>query len=134
MSTFLLNFRAQFAALVEAGTKPHTVRAHRRDGREPLPGDMLHLYTGLRSKSARLLRREPCQYTTELTIQPSAGNVHHILLGGHPLDQRQIEALAVADGFPAAAEFVQFFADTYGLPFTGLLIGWEPAPVYVTRH
>jgi hypothetical protein len=134
MTTILLDFKAQFAALVESGLKPHTIRALRADGRDPLPGDTLHLYTGLRTKAARLLRREPCQYTVEVTIQPSAGNVHHVLLGGKPLDQHDIEVLATVDGFQGATEFVQFFEKTYGLPFTGLLIGWEPMPVYVTRH
>jgi hypothetical protein len=134
MSTCLLNFQAQFAPLVESGLKPHTIRARRVDGRDPLPGDTLHLYTGLRTKASRLLRREPCQYTVEVTIQPSAGNVHHVLLGGKPVDQHDIEVLATVDGFKSATEFVQFFEKMYGLPFTGLLIGWEPMPVYVTRH
>lgn len=134
MKAVVLNFRAEFAPAVESGAKLHTVRARRVDGRDPLPGDMLHLYTGLRAKGARLLRREACEYTHEIAIQPSAGNVHHILLGGHPMTQRDIDLLARMDGFPDAAAFVRFFAETYGLPFTGLLIGWEPAPVYVTRH
>jgi hypothetical protein len=130
----LLNFQARFAPLVETGMKPHTVRARRADGRDPLPGDTLHLYTGLRTKAARLLRREPCQYAADITVQASAGDVHHILLGGRPLEQHAIDVLAANDGFPNATEFVRFFEQTYGLPFTGLLIGWEPMPMYVTRH
>lgn len=134
MKTCLLNFRMEFARLVESGAKPHTIRAKRVDGRDPLPGDTLHLYVGLRTKSARLIRREVCDYTHEITIQPSAGNVHHILLGGKPLSQTEIEMLAQADGFSGGAEFVRYFEETYRLPFTGLLIGWEPMPVCVTRH
>ena len=134
MSICLLNFQAQFAPLVESGLKPHTIRARRTDGRDPLPGDTLHLYTGLRTKAVRLLRREPCQYTVEVTIQPSAGNVHHVLLGGKLLDQHEIDMLARMDGFNSAADFVQFFGEIYGLPFSGLLIGWEPVPVYATKH
>jgi hypothetical protein len=134
MTTCLLNFGAAFVPLVESGQKPHTIRAKRVDGRDPLPGDTLHLYAGLRTKAVRLLRREPCQYATEITIQPSAGDVHHVLLGGRPLDQREIEALATVDGFDNAIAFVRYFQDMYGLPFTGLLIGWEPIPTYATRH
>jgi hypothetical protein len=134
MTTILLNFRPEFAPLVESGRKPHTVRARRADGRDPLPGDTLHLYTGLPTKATRLLRQEPCEFTIEITIQQSAGNVHHILLGGVPLGQNEIEALARADGFEHGTAFVQYFAHQYGLPFTGLLIGWEPAPTYATRH
>lgn len=134
MTICVLNFQTQFASLVEAGLKPHTIRAYRVDGRDPLPGDTLHLYTGLRTKASRLLRREPCQYTVEVTIQESAGNVHHVLMGGRLLEQHAVELLATVDGFAGAAEFVQFFKKTYGLPFNGLLIGWEPMPLYVTRH
>jgi len=134
MKTCLLNFQAAFAPLVEAGVKPHTIRARRADGRDPLPGDMLHLYTGLRAKGARLLRREACEYTHEITIQPSVGNIHNVLLGGWLLDQHEVEQLASADGFTNAETFVQYFSRQYGLPFSGLLIGWMPTPTYVTRH
>lgn len=134
MTTILLNFQKEFVPLVEAGLKPHTIRARRVDGRDPLPGDTLHLYTGLRTKACRLLRREPCQYTAEVTIQPSAGDVHHVLLGGRPLDQDEVETLARVDGFASGTEFVHYFQEQYGLPFTGLLIGWDMTPVYVTRH
>jgi hypothetical protein len=134
MTTILLNFRAEFAPLVESGEKPHTVRARRRDGRDPLPGDTLHLYTGLRTKAVRLMRREVCDYVREITIQPSAGNVHHVLLGGIPLEQSHVEMLARFDGFTSGTEFVSYFEKTYGLPFTGLLIGWDATPAYVTRH
>jgi hypothetical protein len=134
MKTRLLNFKAQFVPAVENGTKPHTIRALRRDGHDPLPGDMLHLYYGLRTKGVRLLRREACEYAHELMIQPSAGNVHHVFLGGRPMEQAMIEQLAQFDGFTNADEFVRFFEKNHGLPFTGLLIGWFPTPVYVTRH
>jgi len=135
MRTCLLNFQAQFAQLVKSGRKPHTIRARRVDGRDPLPGDMLHLYTGLRSKAARLLRQEICAYTTEITILPSIGQEPQILLGGEPIAGRAVEALAQDDGFENAAAFVQFFKEVYGLPFTGLLIGWRPTPEpKATRH
>lgn len=134
MTICLLDFQPKFVPLVESGLKPHTIRALRVDGKDPLPGDTLHLYTGLRTKVAWLIRREVCAYTVEVTIQPSAGNVHHVLLGGRPIDQHDVETLATIDGFQDGAAFVRFFEANYGLPFTGLLIGWEPAPVNVTRH
>lgn len=134
MTTCLLNFNAKFVPLVESGRKPHTIRAKRKDGRDPLPGDTLHLYAGLRTKAVRLLRCEACEFTTEVTIQPSAGDVHHVLLGGQLLTQHDVEMLATVDGFGNAVEFVRYFQDMYGLPFTGLLIGWEPMPTYATRH
>ncbi|TCS38492.1 hypothetical protein EDC30_102231 [Paucimonas lemoignei] len=134
MATCLINFRPELAHLVEDGLVSNTIRALRGDGRDPLPGDTLHLYTGMSTKGTRLLRQEPCQYTMEVTIQPSAGDVHHVMLGSKLLEQSEIEMLARVNGFNSAAKFVLHFQKTYGLPFTGLLIGWEPAPVYVTRH
>jgi hypothetical protein len=134
MPAVVLNFSQEFVSLVESGFKPHTVRAKRADGRDPLPGDTLHLYAGQGTKGARLLRREACEFSTEITIQPSAGNIHHVLLGGLPLTQLAIDQLALADGFPDATEFVRYFESRYTLPFSGLLIGWAPTPTYVTRH
>ena len=134
MKTRLLNFKGQFVPKIEDGSKPHTIRALRVDGQDPLPGDMLHLYYGLRTKAVRLLRREACEYAVDVVIQPSAGNVHHVLLAGRPLGQGDIELLARQDGFDNAAAFVRFFEDNHGLPFTGLLIGWTPTPTCATRH
>ncbi|WP_083664408.1 hypothetical protein [Herminiimonas arsenitoxidans] len=130
----LLNFQSPFVPMIEAGQKPHTIRAFRTDGKDPEPGDTLHLYYGLRTKSVRLLAAEPCQYATEIMIQPSAGNVYHVLLGGRPLEQYEIEQLARNDGFTDASQFMRYFESQHTLPFKGLLIGWNPIPVYATKH
>ena len=50
-----LNFRAEFADAVERGEKCQTIRAYRKDGRNPKPGDTLHLYTGMRTRACRRL-------------------------------------------------------------------------------
>lgn len=134
MTTRLLNFKASFAPMVESGRKPHTIRALRKDGNDPLPGDTLHLYTGLRTKAVRLLRREVCDYTRDIMIQPSSGDVHHVLLGGRELSQDDIDLLARVDGFAAASDFIGFFEAAHGLPFTGVLIGWRPSPLLSTQH
>lgn len=44
----LLNFQKQFAPYILDGSKAHTIRGERKDGKRPKPGEMLHLYTGLR--------------------------------------------------------------------------------------
>ena len=134
MPIVILNFSQEFVPLIESGIKPHTVRAKRADGWNPLPGDTLYLYVGQGTKSARLLRTESCEFSTEITIQQSAGNVHHVLLGGRPLGQFEIEQLALGDGFANGSEFVRYFEERYTLPFSGLFIGWTPMPTYATRH
>lgn len=50
-----LNFEAQFADDVEDGRKRRTIRAPRKDGRNPKAGDKAHLYTGMRQKGCRKL-------------------------------------------------------------------------------
>ena len=35
-----LNFQARFAPLVESGQKRQTIRAYRKDGRDPKPGQL----------------------------------------------------------------------------------------------
>jgi hypothetical protein len=134
MNTVILNYRADFAPMIQAGVKPHTIRPRRNDGRDPLPGDLLQHYAKWGTKDAYLLREEFCTFTAEVTIQRSVGNVHHVLIGGQLISQHDVEVMATVEGFRNGADFVQFFNETYGLPFTGLLIGWEPIPVYVTRH
>lgn len=134
MKTCFLTFGHDIAPLVEAGTKPHTIRALRSGDRDPLPGDILHLYVGKGAKRERLIRLEACEYTHYLTIHQSAGNVHHVLLGGQLLEQDVIERLARFEGFADADQFVRHFDKAHGLPFSGLLIGWLPTPVFVTRH
>ena len=50
-----LNFQAQFAPLVESGEKRQTIRAYRKDGRDPTPGCKLYFFTGMRTKACRPL-------------------------------------------------------------------------------
>ena len=56
----IYNFQARFAEAVEQGRKLQTIRAARKDGKVAKIGEVLHLYTGLRSKGARKLREARC--------------------------------------------------------------------------
>jgi hypothetical protein len=55
----LYNFQPRFVPYILDGTKTHTIRAE-RGGHNDMPGNTMHLYTGLRHKGARLLMRVPC--------------------------------------------------------------------------
>ncbi len=121
-----LNFQQQFAPLVESGEKRQTVRAYRKDGRNPKVGDRLYLYTGLRTKQCRKLGEaiaksvevigidEPmfCEDESPIEIVPL------VLL------PREAHDLAIRDGFSDLDEMLSFFDKTHGLPFKGLLIRW----------
>ncbi len=50
-----LNFKARFADDVETRRKRCSIRAPRKDGRDPKPGDSLQLYTGMRTRECRKL-------------------------------------------------------------------------------
>lgn len=116
-----LNFQKRFAPLIESGQKCQTIRAERVDGRQPCKlGDRLVLYTGMRSKNCRRLAEVRCIEVHTIRIDRSYWglNVH---IG---LDAVDAEAQARADGFENADDMADWFEETHGLPFRGLLIRW----------
>lgn len=116
-----LNFQARFAPLVESGEKTQTIRAFRKDGRDPKPGDTLYLFTGMRTKACRKLGEATC--ADALPIEILTGRC--IVLHGGPLAPGYADALAILDGFGSAGEMMDWFEKTHGLPFEGLLIRWD---------
>jgi hypothetical protein len=113
------NFKKQFAPMVEDGSKRQTIRKVRKTPTKP--GDKLSLYTGMRTKACRLL-----EYTRCVDVQPvevyAIGVVH---VGGSALTPAQLHDFARADGFQDGEQFVEFFRQEYGLPFTGAeVIKW----------
>lgn len=122
-----LNFQKQFAEAVESGKKCQTIRAYRKDTRDPKPGDTLYLYYGMRTKQCRKLGEAECKSVDRVIIGPSG-----ICFMGpsfiEPLARTQIGAdiAAKEDGFGNFAEMRDWFDKTHGLPFNGLLIRWEP--------
>jgi hypothetical protein len=62
----LYNFQKRFIPMILNGKKRHTIRAKRK--RPTKPGEVLHLYTGLRQKGAQLLMRVPCTRVEEIVI------------------------------------------------------------------
>lgn len=128
-----LNFKAQFADDVEEGRKRRTIRAPRKDGRDPKPGDRLQLYTGMRQSGCRKLRDAECWRVRPVEIDHMG-----IKIDGRPLwtgdapayqggvDPESYEGDFVrADGFDSFTEMANFFEQEHGLPFKGLLIEWR---------
>jgi len=121
------NFKNPFADLVEQGMKNQTIRP-RRLSRPTVPGDVLYLYTGMRTRRCRLLRPDLpiCRSVVPITISGACIN-----LGGRTLDPIEEELLAIDDGFlaqggesgPMRMRF--FFDSVYGLPTCDLeLVTW----------
>lgn len=123
------NFQKQFAPDVESGNKNQTIRkAGKR--KPPKVGDQLQLYTGMRTKYCRLLRKVICASCSLIEIRPKNRNVlvgspSGITIQWNRLTDGVIEKLALDDGFSSVDSFFQFFANQSddGL-FEGYLIEW----------
>lgn len=133
------NFQARFAGAVESGEKRQTIRkAGKR--RPPREGEQLQLYTGMRTKSCRLLKLGVCTKVTPIKIRPGH---HQVLVERDPGGQWHdygycyqvvnsrcdtcLAALAFLDGFDSTADFFAFFAkQSDGGEFCGHLVQWVP--------
>lgn len=120
------NFQPQFAEAVRNGTKLQTIRPHGKR-KHAEAGDQLQLYTGMRTKACRLLRRAVCVETQTLMIMEEG--VILTDLGEHWITGAALEALSLRDGFESWLEMRDWFKARYGLPFNGHLIRWSvPSP------
>jgi hypothetical protein len=120
----LLNYKKQFAPMVLDGSKRQTIRARRKDGKDPKPGDTLYNRTGLRTKKCVHLNEPTCKSVEEISISPTGSliTIDEVLLS-----LAEMEHLAWDNGFRSlnpAWEMINFFENVLGLPFSGLLIKW----------
>ena len=115
-----LSFKKQFADDVESGKKRQTIRARRKDCRNPQPGQTLYLYTGMRTTSCRKLGEAECLSSEPITIEENLS----VIVGCDNLFHFDIVKLSRSDGFDNARCFYDFFRKTHGLPFYGFLIKW----------
>lgn len=132
-----LNFKAQFAPLVESGKKRRTIRAFRKDKRDPKKNDPLYFYTGLRTKQSRPLIVSgikpflgckpkntfgyPCKAVTPIRITQDWASV---FMAGKWANVAHLDTFAQLDGLADWNEMRDWFDKTHGLPFDGLLIEW----------
>ena len=117
-----LNFKRQFAQLVESGEKLQSIRALRKDGKDPKPGDTLYLYTGMRTKQCRKLGEGTCYFTEDIYI---AEDYRVFLNDRGPYALNTVMGIASSDGFKTVADFFDFFKQTHCLSFYGKIIKWE---------
>jgi hypothetical protein len=122
----LLNFKKRFVEPMRAGTKAHTIRGYRKDGRDPKPGEPLYCYCGARTKYCFKVFDKPpiCTRTIPIRIFKSLGIV---MVDGAVLSSDEREMLAIADGFSDFREMFSFWEGR--LPFDGIIIHWDPRDV-----
>ena len=115
----VFNFKKQFALDVESGKKRQTIRAKRKDGRNPHVGDKLYLYVGMRTKGCRKLGEVICKEVHQILIDHDGIN-----FDGRWLSLSEKHGMALVDGFRDFYEMKVFFHKEHGLPFEGLLYRW----------
>jgi hypothetical protein len=125
----LYNFKKQFVPMILSGEKGHTIRAKR--ARATRPGEMLHLYTGLRQKGAQLLMRTVCTKVEEISIRGGfVGSITtrplFIAIDGVMLSLDESERLARSDGFADLVDMCRFWQGR--TPFLGDIIHWSFPP------
>lgn len=98
------NFQGRFVEAILDGSKRQTIRRRRRR-RETRSGDVLRLYTGMRTKECRLLRTVDC--TSVVPIQIIGSKI--IRLDGRILNDVERGLFIKRDGFRDADDFWDFF-------------------------
>lgn len=130
----LYNFQARFVPFIRSGEKKHTIRAVR--AHPDKPGNVLYLYTGLRTKEAKLIKRVECVKVETIEIHGySPTESGEVIIEGVTLSNDEREAFALRDGFQPSAVAkgrgqltawanMLFFWDGR-LPFKGQIIHWK---------
>ena len=109
--------------LPHPGVRPkrQTIRALRK---VPIkPGDVLHLFTGMRTKGCHRLGKAKCKSRKAVLIQDRHGTTD-VRLSGSPLGLDKAQAFARSDGFASLLDLRRWFERVHGLPFRGVVIRW----------
>lgn len=124
--TAAYNFKKRFAKDVERRKKRSTIRARRKNGYLPKAGELISLYTGMRSKGCRLLRRVRVKSVRPITIICHTEPHEHteIAIDGRALNFYERSHLAEKEGFSSILDFRQFFLEEHGPEAHLYLIEW----------
>lgn len=121
------SFQPQFVPAIERGDKTHTIRALGKK-RHARAGEMVQLYTGMRTSRCRLLFASKCLSTSSVLIFPD----RTVIVDGAALDDAAVTNLAIADGFEGFDQFMEFFGQNFdhqdkaeNIPFDGILVNWR---------
>lgn len=126
------SFKKRFAPHILTGRKKQTIRAERK--RHARPGEELQLYTGMRTRSCRLLGRARCKdvIRVKLHFVQNWVSLKVTADGSVRLQARkQLDTFARCDGFDDWDDMKAFWRSEHGDldQFTGVLISWhEIAP------
>lgn len=116
------DFKPRFVTPILSNRKKQTVRGAR--DRHANDGETIQLYTGLRTKGARLLGLAVCVSVMPITIDRIE---LRLTIAGRVIDDRgSLDDFAQADGFDDADDMFSFFQEI-GRPevMVGFLITWR---------
>lgn len=121
------SFRPRFVDPILSGRKRQTVRAHRR--RHARAGEELQLYTGMRTRSCRLIGRSICVVAAEVTLRFRRSDEGASFRGAIDVVMVPPDLFAQQDGFANWAELKAFWeiehpADFQAGRFEGVMICW----------
>lgn len=118
------SFKARFAPAIISGTKRQTVRADRK--RHARKGEMLQLFTGMRTKHCRKIVEVKCRVVDDIRIRVSKTAIDEIWIGRYPcITGLPLDLFARRDGFRDSADMHAFWLAEHGEGlFEGVVIGW----------
>lgn len=117
-----LNFQKQFAPKILAGQKPFTIRALRKDGRDPQAGQPLYLFTSMRTKQCKKFAEKPCRFAVTIQLLYCWVDIPGLISLAR-LDL--VENFARLDGFDNYEEFCRFHEIKDGMSKKKMrLIAW----------
>lgn len=125
------SFKKQFGPPILAGTKSQTIRADRK--RHARPGEMVQLFTGMRTRQCRRLGESQCVEVLPVRFGFSRRGAAELMQVGerYLITGAQMDAFAQADGFADLAAMVGFWWAEHPpdggnvLTFEGVLIHWQ---------
>ncbi len=124
------SFQARFVAPILAGQKCQTIRAVGRR-RHVRAGEMIQLYTGMRTRQCHLIGVAECKSVEPITLLPHRSR-GYVLMGNDVVRTRLtgtriLDWWARQDGFEDWSDLCRFWVTTHGgKRFSGLLIEWHP--------
>jgi hypothetical protein len=118
------SFKAMFSDPILIGRKRHTIRGRRK--RHARPGEALQLYTGMRTKSCRLIARAVCSAVCAIDIHFGELRGDYVVIDGKRLDGAALDELAYSDGFDDWDGLRAFWLKNHGSldAFEGVIIYW----------
>lgn len=118
----LIGFQMKFKESIKSGKKKQTIRQPRK--RPFKVGDKLYMYTGVRTKKMKKIAEHVVRAVSSIIICKEG----YALLGYKKIiftcDMKDLNRLAIKDGFQTWDDLVEWFDKKYELPFHGVLIEW----------